>query len=89
MSYHLATTDFFSLSTNNPQAADALGEALRENKSLTSLNLSFAELGPKGVAPLAAGLAQHPALTQLNLSRNAITSHGIKEIGTAHNLRLS
>jgi hypothetical protein len=57
---------------------------LRENKSLTSLNLSFAELGPKGVAPLAAGLAQHPALTQLNLSRNAITSHGIKEIGTAY-----
>ncbi|ELR12842.1 uncharacterized protein ACA1_093890 [Acanthamoeba castellanii str. Neff] len=86
-----STLRTLSLAANaiDESAADALGEALRENKSLTSLNLSFAELGPKGVAPLAAGLAQHPALTQLNLSRNAITSHGIKEIGIAYNLRMS
>ena len=55
----------------NPGLA-ALGEALKRNTGLTSINLSESHVEAAGLAALAAGLRRNTALTELKLARNEV-----------------
>lgn len=64
--------------TYTATAITALGAALGASPSLTSVNLSFNELGPDAAVALAPGIAASSSLTKLNLSHNKLD----KELGT-------
>jgi Ran GTPase-activating protein (RanGAP) involved in mRNA processing and transport len=80
-----------------PQAAAALGEALRASSTITSLNLQANRLAgvwmtfgdevgsrdDKGVVALAGALADAPSLTSLNLSGNTLGEAGARAIARA------
>ncbi|KAJ6255577.1 hypothetical protein M0813_11137 [Anaeramoeba flamelloides] len=58
----------------------ALSEALKENQALTSLNLSYNQIGDEGTQALSEGVKENQALTNLNLSRNQIGAEGMKDL---------
>ncbi|KAK3287650.1 hypothetical protein CYMTET_4850 [Cymbomonas tetramitiformis] len=63
----------------NYQGLKALGEALKENKALTSLSMRKAILGPKGAMALAAGLVFNGSLNALYLEDNLLC--GVQSLG--------
>ena len=70
---------------NNTGAAGAAGlaEALRQNSSLTELDLSRNIIGDAGVAGLAEALKQNSSLKELDLSRNIIGDAGAAGLAEA------
>ncbi|KAK3278081.1 hypothetical protein CYMTET_13956 [Cymbomonas tetramitiformis] len=62
---------------------EALGMALKENKSLTALKLDRTEMRSKGAAAFASGLAFNTSLITLDLSGNKIGPIGAKALATA------
>ena len=59
------------------EGARILSEGLRQNTSLTKLNLCGNEIGPAGAAALGCALSAHPSLTQCDLNCNEITDAGV------------
>jgi Ran GTPase-activating protein (RanGAP) involved in mRNA processing and transport len=53
-----------------PEGVHTIGEALRTNRVLTTLELSNCGLGPGGIAHLASGLCDNVALTTLDVCWN-------------------
>jgi Ran GTPase-activating protein (RanGAP) involved in mRNA processing and transport len=53
---------------------------LRQNKSVTALDLPDNDIGNVGVAELAAALAHNTSLTQLQLAYNHISDEGAKAL---------
>ena len=60
-----------------------LAAALRNCSSLTTLDLSYNDFGPKGVISLAVALPNCPALTTLNLVGNEIGNEGAISLAAA------
>ena len=54
----------------------ALAEALKQNRSLIQLDLSYNAISAQGAAALAEALKQNTSLTQLHLSKNSIRDQG-------------
>lgn len=65
------------------EGAIALAEALKENKSLTKLDLSLCEIEDEGAIALARALEENKSLTKLDLSHCEIGDEGAKAIAEA------
>ncbi|XP_057173995.1 leucine-rich repeat-containing protein 45 isoform X5 [Ursus arctos] len=78
---------FLDLKGNNLQAAgaEALGQLLRQNKSIQSLTLEWNNLGPweDAFAAFCGALAGNGALRQLDLRNNQISHKGAEELALA------
>ncbi|XP_034496379.1 leucine-rich repeat-containing protein 45 isoform X6 [Ailuropoda melanoleuca] len=78
---------FLDLKGNNLQAAgaEALGQLLRQNKSIQSLTLEWNNLGPweDAFAAFCGALASNGALQQLDLRNNQISHKGAEELALA------
>ena len=61
----------------------ALAEALKQNTSLTQLDLSYNDISAQGVAALAEALKHNTSLTQLDLSDNDISDQGAADLAEA------
>ena len=61
----------------------ALAEALKQNTSLTELDLSSNHISDQGAADLAEALKQNMSLTELNLSANDISAQGAAALAEA------
>ena len=61
----------------------ALAAALEENSTLTSLDLSWNEIGDKGATSMAAALEKNSTLTSLDLSENEIGHIGAASLAAA------
>ena len=60
----------------------ALGESLKRNRGLKTLNISHCDIGDKGMMSLASALEMNGSLEELNLSGNiAITGIGFMALG--------
>ena len=64
--------------------SEGLLQRIRENDpTLTSLNLSYNQIGPEEVQALANALQNNTALTSLNLGYNHIGNEGAQALATA------
>ncbi|CAN0207181.1 unnamed protein product, partial [Scytosiphon promiscuus] len=61
----------------------SIAQALADHKSLTRLNLTHNEIGPRGATQLANALRQNKSLTELDLRENSLGPRGIKAIADA------
>eukprot|EP00903_Cladosiphon_okamuranus_P008495 g8162.t1 len=61
----------------------SIAEALAEHKSLTRLNLTHNEIGPRGAIQLAGALRSNKSLTELDLRENSLGPKGMKAIADA------
>ncbi|CAM9647757.1 unnamed protein product [Ectocarpus sp. 12 AP-2014] len=61
----------------------SIAQALGEHKSLTRLNLTHNEIGPRGAVQLAAALRNNKSLTELDLRENSLGPSGMKSIADA------
>ncbi|CAM9435951.1 unnamed protein product [Laminaria digitata] len=61
----------------------SIASALAEHKSLTRLNLTHNEIGPRGAIQLAKSLRQNKSLTEIDLRENSLGSEGMKAIANA------
>jgi len=57
--------------------------ALKENSSLTSLNMAFNGIGPDGAREVAMALLENSTLTSLSLGYNVTGNEAMKELGMA------
>ena len=62
-----------------------MAAALKENESLTYLDLGWNNIGYKGAKELAAALLKNKTLTELYLASNDIGDEGAKELAFALN----
>lgn len=65
------------------RAASLLGQSLRDNKNLLTLNLCFNKITDVGAAYLAEGLKINRSLLSLNLGSNGIGDEGAKKLASA------
>lgn len=70
---------FFFLNSNqiSLESGPVLNRLIRENSTLTSLNLSHNCLGDDGCAAIAHALPQNSALSHLDVSYNAVSEPGL------------
>ncbi|CAM9307083.1 unnamed protein product [Scytosiphon promiscuus] len=61
----------------------SIAQALADHKSLTRLNLTHNEIGPRGAIQLAGALRQNKSLTELDLRENSLGPTGMKAIADA------
>ncbi|KAK3271239.1 hypothetical protein CYMTET_20398, partial [Cymbomonas tetramitiformis] len=73
----------FTGDTEHAECLEALGDALKENATLTSLSMCNNMLGPKCAAALAEGLACSGSLNTLTLIGNQIGYEGAKALAAA------
>ena len=59
----------------------SLGEAIKQNSSLQSLNMSFNKIGKAGAVSLGEAIKQHTSLQSLNMSSNRIGNVGCGKPG--------
>eukprot|EP00752_Nemacystus_decipiens_P015198 g13533.t1 len=61
----------------------SIAQALAEHRSLTRLNLTHNEIGPRGAIQLAGALRSNKSLTELDLRENSLGPTGMKAIADA------
>ena len=60
----------------------ALGESLKRNRGLKTLNISYCDIGDQGMKSIASALEMNGSLEELDLSRNhAVTGVGLMALG--------
>jgi hypothetical protein len=65
------------------EGASALADALKVNKSLTSINLDYNQIGAEGASALADALKMNRTLKSINLCVNAIGNEGASALADA------
>ncbi|KAF9536368.1 hypothetical protein EC957_011235, partial [Mortierella hygrophila] len=78
-----APTWYFYYNPVGSNGVQALSEALKTNKTLTTLDLAYNSIGPNGAQVLSEALKTNRTLINLDLSSNSIGSDGAKALAEA------